>query len=473
MSREIATLSDGTTIRYIPEVIGEGAEKLVYFTDDRSSVVCLYKKPGDDATMRRRRLEKILGEFNPTIGDRSASYWKELFCWPIGIVEKPSLGILCRAYPKNYFFSSGPLKGKEKQGLWYFGKKASRQLDPSEKGTWGDFFAGCIVLARAVGRLHKAGLAHSDLSYKNILIDPVPRGQAIVIDIDTLVVPRLFPPKVLGTKGYIAPEVMETMHLPIDDPNRKLPRIHTDRHALPTLIYQYLLCRHPLEGPKVHSKDPDEDELLSQGKGALFIENPSDKSNRPNDVKVPFTILGKQLSDLFLQAFVAGLHNPDKRPNATTWEGALLKTWDMIIPCPNANCTHKSFVLSDPGNVRCPFCGAKPKGMIPVLNLRKESRPGQWQPDGELVIHPKAGLRIWHVYDNVQPGPDVDRTRQAYFAFHNGNWIMINEKLQNLISAAGNPVPPGKAVVLTDGAQIRLAQEEHGRTVEVNVIKLS
>lgn len=36
--------------------------------------------------------------------------------------------------------------------------------------------------------MHAAGLAHSDLSYKNVLIDPV-TGSACVIDVDGLVVP--------------------------------------------------------------------------------------------------------------------------------------------------------------------------------------------------------------------------------------------------------------------------------------------
>jgi len=62
LSIAIATLSDGTSIRYIPEVIGEGAEKTVYFTEDRSSVICLYKKPKDDSALRRKRLDAISGE---------------------------------------------------------------------------------------------------------------------------------------------------------------------------------------------------------------------------------------------------------------------------------------------------------------------------------------------------------------------------------------------------------------------------
>jgi hypothetical protein len=469
---EIAALTDGTTIKYIPEVIGEGAEKTVYFSEDRSSVICLYKKPKDDPTLRRKRLDAILGRFNPTVGDKSAAYWKELFCWPTGIVEKPGIGIVCPSYPNNYLFTAGALKGKEKQGLWYFGKKASMLLDPSEKGTWRGFFAGCIVLARAVGRMHRAGLAHSDLSYKNVLLDPVIRRSAIVIDIDALVVPGIFAPRVLGTKGYIAPEVMETVDLPFEDPRRKLPSIHTDRHALPTLIYQYLLRRHPLEGPKMHSRDPDEDEQLSQGKGALFIENPLDKSNRPNDIKVPFTVLGQQLTDLFLKAFVDGLHDPDKRPTATQWESALLKTWDKIIPCSNPTCRQKFFVLSDFCNVRCPFCGTKPEGTIPVLTLYKEAHTGEWLPDGELVVHPKTALCLWHVYDNVQPGPDVDKTVQAYFAFKNGKWLIVNQKLTSMVSPGGNNVPSGKAAGLTDGAQIRLSREPHGRIAEVKLIRV-
>ena len=472
MSIAIATLSDGTSIRYIPEIIGEGAEKAVYFTEDRLSVICLYKKPKDDSVLRRKRLDAILGRFNPTIGDKNASYWKELFCWPTGIVEKPSIGIVCPSYPKHYFFTAGALKGKEKQGLWYFGKKASKLLDPSEKGTWRDFFSGCILLARAVGRMHRAGLAHSDLSYKNVLLDPVIRRSSIIIDIDALVVPGIFTPRVLGTKGYIAPEVMETMNLPFEDPGRKLPCIHTDRHALPTLIYQYLLCRHPLEGPKIHSKDPDEDEQLSQGKKALFIENPHDKSNRPNEIKIPFTILGEQLSDLFLKAFVDGLHDPDKRPTATQWESALLKTWDRIIPCSNIGCTHKYFVLSDTHNVRCPFCGTKPARPIPILSLYKETRPGQWQPDGEIVVHSKTALCLWHIYDNIQPGPGVDKTIQAYCAFKDGRWLLINQKLTSLISPGGNNVPPDKAAALNDGSQIRLSREPHGRMAEVKLIKV-
>lgn len=95
--------------------------------------------------------------------------------------------------------------------------------------------------------MHAAGLAHSDLSYKNVLIDPVSKSAAI-IDIDGLVVPGLYPPDVIGTADFIAPEVVSTKSLSVKDPNRNLPNRLTDLHALAVLIYMYLLYRHPLRG---------------------------------------------------------------------------------------------------------------------------------------------------------------------------------------------------------------------------------
>lgn len=83
--------------------------------------------------------------------------------------------------------------------------------------------------------MHAAGLCHSDLSYKNVLIDPE-MGHACIIDVDGLVVPGKYPPDVVGTPDFIAPEVVKTSHLSKEDPNRVLPSITTDRHALSVLI---------------------------------------------------------------------------------------------------------------------------------------------------------------------------------------------------------------------------------------------
>jgi serine/threonine protein kinase len=479
-----ATCKDGRPVEFVlVDDPPAGGMKKTYFSPDRSYVVQFFhdQTAGEDP-QRLARLDFILGKYNPTIPEAeggargvtkaSAEYFKRLFCWPTGIVVQPQIGIVAPTYPGNFFFDKEPLKGIEKQGGWFIKPKPRSLLPNEERGTLVSYLQLCILMARAVRRLHAAGLAHSDLSCTNILVDPS-RGQCVVIDIDSLVVPRLFPPDVAGTPGYIAPEVLSTMPLDLRDPLRILPSSRTDQHALPVLIYEYLLLRHPLDGPKINSGvSTEEDQNLSMGAKALFVENPNDTSNRPPDLDIPCSELGPHLQNLFMKAFVNGLHSPDERPSASDWEYALVKTFNMLYPCANPACSRKWFVLYDQNNVRCPFCQTKPTGTIPIFRLRKESRPGQWLLDSQVVVYNGFYLFKWHCFDDVFPGEEADRTPQAYCQFHQGQWILVNQHLNSLTSATGNRVAPGQYTALQDGAQIRLSQEPHGRIAEVQMIQL-
>jgi len=112
-----AITHDGRTIEYLPDLIGEGGEKKVYFTSDKSSVIAFFKDLKDANDPERfNRLLSILGKFNPTLDPRTGEYWKNLFCWPTGIVTKPQLGVIALAYPSNFFFKDA--KG-EKSGKWF------------------------------------------------------------------------------------------------------------------------------------------------------------------------------------------------------------------------------------------------------------------------------------------------------------------------------------------------------------------
>lgn len=483
-----ATLRGGQTIEFLSEMIGDGAMKEVYLTKDRQSVVCFYKdlRAGKDP-LRKQRLEAILGKYNPTVvkanggsapNDVEAAHFRSLFCWPMAIIEQPRYGFVAPKYPANYFFQSGPpdlIRGREKNGMRFIGAKNRKLLEryaPEELGPWVHYFSFCIQMARAVNRLHMAGLAHSDLSPNNVLVDPL-EGRSIVIDIDSLVVPGLFPPDVVGTKGYIAPEVLSSLHLPLKDKQRYHPSTLTDLHALAVLIYQYLLRRHPLEGRKIpNANTPEEQDLLTYGSQAVFCEHPTDASNRPDDASfVPCSSLGPKLSELFTRAFVNGLKDPRQRPAAREWLTALIRTWDLLIPCPNPACSHRRFVVNPETPVKCPFCGARPKGTVPVIRFRKEGRPGQWLADGQLVVHHYVSLFRWHAFDNEFPGPSADKTPLAYCVWHEGKWLLINQNLPSLTSPRGNLVPACQAVELKHGAQFRLSKEPHGRIAEIQIIQ--
>jgi hypothetical protein len=485
MSTETARLKDGRSVKFVPEPIGDGAMKEVFFTEDRSSVVCFYKDPAAaNDTVRMRRLDAILGRFNPTVlrdaggaayVPTEAAYFQNLFCWPTGIVTSPRFGILTPAFPSNYFFASGPdfIRGREKNGMRFIGRKNRRLLEehaPAELGDWRNYLALCIRLARAVTRLHMTGLAHSDLSPNNALVDPT-TGTSCVIDIDSLVVPGVFPPDVMGTKGYIAPEVLKTIHLPADSPSRKHPDVRTDQHALAVLVYQYLLRRHPLEGRRIPpARTAEEQDLLSFGEQALFCEHPQDDSNRPLEPNfVPCTSLGNYLKDLFYRAFTKGLHLSEERPAATEWQGGLLKTWDLLRPCDNKCCPAGWFVVTDARRATCPFCKAKPKGRTPILRLCREVGSDLLVPERDLVVYHNLQIFKWHAYDIGLPGPETDHTPQAYCVFHEGRWLLVNQALDTLTSPGGNRVGPGHAIDLADGARFRFSNRPGGRVAEVSL----
>jgi serine/threonine protein kinase len=484
---ETATLRDGRTVQFNPDMIGDGAMKEVYFTADRSSVLCFYKDPkASTDPVRVKRLDKILGPNNPTLprsqggaagSDAEAAFYRDLYCWPTAIVTKPRFGIMAPTYPAHFFFQSGPdfIKGKEKNGMRFIGRRNRALLlkfAPDELGDFRRYLALCIQMGRAVARLHNAGLAHSDLSPNNVLADPT-RGTSIVIDVDSLVVEGLYPPDVAGTKGYIAPEVLSTLHLPVTDPQRKHANPRTDLHALAVLAYQYLLLRHPLDGRRVpNAQSAEEQELLSYGKEALFCEHPTSTANRPEETPyVPCSGLGPAVADLMQRAFVAGLHAPNDRPSALEWVRGLVKTWDLLLPCAARTCAAKWFVLADvKAPPRCPFCGTRPPGTVPLLRLRRERAPGQWLVDSQVAVYHNLSLFKWHVLTDVLPGIEADRTPQAYCVLHQGQWLLINQHLDALTSAAGNPVPAGQALVLRSGETFRLAAGPNGRSVEVEML---
>jgi len=486
---------DGQPVEFIDDIIGSGAMKDVHFSPDRSYVIAFYKSRPD--AQGKDRLQMITGKYRQSIFEQAGGeYWRGLFRWPSAIVEhEGKLGIVVPTYQKHFFFEHGSknndflgIRGREKEGKWFASaNNQNRFLDPKERGHWLNYLRIGIQISRAVRRMHAAGLAHSDLSYKNVLVDPV-NGNASVIDVDGLVVPGRYPPDVVGTPDFIAPEVVTTSHLDKADPQRSLPSIGTDRHALAVLIYMYLFYRHPLRGRKVHDLDDEQrDEALSMGIGALFVEHPSDASNRINIAQVkpselpwadtarlPYTLSGPYLTPLFTQAFVHALHKSAARPTADDWETALVKTVDLVQPCMNTACEQKWYVFDNSTRPACPFCRAPHRGQVPVLNLYSARKEGNFRPDNHrLMVWTGQSLFPWHTNRLIAPNERLtedQRRRVGYFVLHGGGWWLVNEGLPELMDVASKAlVPVGEKIELKDGLQLLLSRAEGGRLVVVQM----
>ncbi|NDJ15410.1 MAG: serine/threonine protein kinase [Acidobacteriia bacterium] len=354
------------------------------------------------------------------------------------------MGIVTPAYPDNFFFTDTCGKRREKDGRWFTGEKSRSRLPPEEKGHFLNYLLVCAKMARAVRKMHNHGLAHSDLSNKNVLIDPR-NGSALLIDMDALVVPGIAPPTVLGTRGYIAPEVVA---------GKGLPQIDTDRHALAVLIYETLLLRHPIHGPKVHDTDPDVDDAMLFGEKALFVEHPTDKSNALSPAPaVPVSRLGPPLAELFYLAFVDGLHNKHKRPVADRWESAIYHTLDLLHPSPGGG---EWFVLAPEMPMKCPFTQQAIQHRVPFARFLLERKPGNVSKEKRtLTIYNGLRLMKWHTVVGCSPGEDADSTEQGYFQLHNGRWWLTNKTGISIEVINGVPVPSGSAVELKSGLKIR------------------
>jgi serine/threonine protein kinase len=479
-----------------------GGMKDVYFSPDKSYVVAFYRDQQDFNS--KERLKKIVTQYFESFFLRdtiSGNFYKELYSWPTDVVEfDKKVGIVVPCYNRNFFFKKGYatndlLKGKEKNGKWFASAKfranqSKSKLEESELGNWLSYFQVCVNISRGVKRLHSAGLAHSDLSYNNVLIDPVSKSAAI-IDIDGLVVPGLFPPDVIGTADFIAPEVLASKHLSKTDANRKLPNRLTDLHALAVLIYMYLLYRHPLRGGNYFGQmETEKEEDFLMGSKALFVEHPTDQSNKNfkreygdnlqkflpwTDLKqTPYTITGPYLKDLFDQAFIKGLHNPNERPTADAWEQALIKTNDLKLQCSNTKCDQKWFIYNNTKATSCPFCGTKYNNSIPVLDFFYQFKPNVWKPENlRFVVYNNTTLHLWHSDRNVVRNEKLtndQKIRVGYFSFYNNNWVFVNEKLTSLKDVTEDKeVPLGSMVDITDGKKLLLSKEEGGRVVIISI----
>lgn len=477
----------------------QGGVKDVYFSPKRDYVVAFFRDKQDANQIER--IKKIVTLYHENIkkGSASAYYLNDIFRWPYDAVEKNGLiGVIVPIYNSNFFFAKGyqmhnTLVGGEKVGKWFTSpsfrnKQFPFNLDKSELGDWSSYLYIALNITRGIKKMHQMGLAHSDLSYNNILVDPITKS-ASIIDLDGLVVPGMFPPEVIGTADFIAPEVLKTKHLSLTDPNRILPNQKTDLHALAILIYMYLLRRHPLRGGKIWDIDSDRDEILAMGERALFIEHPQDSLNRVNTAhlnkwdtfwgnpnKVPYTILGPYLTELMNRAFIDGLHNPLLRPMSNEWETALLKTIDILQDCSNQECSEKWFVFDNTSRPTCPFCGHSVQRNVPIIDLYSKNRDGVWKLDNHrILVSDKKTLYQWHVTKNVINNENLteqDKQAVAYFIYEEGQWVLVNQSVVGMKDVSEQvDVLTNQKVVLEHDKKILLSGEEGGRLLYITMVK--
>jgi len=239
---------------------------------------------------------------------------------------------------------------------WYRSKKTWMKTytdHPERKGNFKGRVEAAICITAAARYLNRIGYAHADFSDKNVFVNPV-AGKAALIDLDGLIVPNFIHGEVLGTSGYMAPELVTR--------EQKLPDQYTDRHALAVVLYEFLLMGHPLRGGRpAMSDDSNQDDELMFGSHALYREHSTDHSNYPKVSYMSAKTLGQEMAALFRRSFESALafQTQKGRPHPSEYESALKHLRDDLVACSNANCFWGYFPSQDGTLEKCPACGAK------------------------------------------------------------------------------------------------------------------
>ena len=466
----LVTLTTGLTEHYDDEPFSQGGQGTLHLSRDGRWVIKLYHQ-GDQR--RIPGLNKIIDDLNVTKSDPSVA---SLFAWPDAIVRAPRLGI--RMPNVNQQIEHKPL-------TWWILPKALKHLPPDMRGTWLDRIYVAVNMARIAWQLHAYGLCHSDFSGDNFLAN-VARHHTVLIDLDSLVVPGVLLPEMLGTGDYMAPEIVSGRLKPAGkgagkDDGAK-PSIYTDLHSLAVLIYQLLLMRHPLKGPKKYADDAETDDLLALGPRALYIENADDPSNRPVGPFNGSWLLGEEVETLMHRAFTVGLRNPTQRPLAAEWGDALIRMIEQTVPCANPACEGKVFVLLRDRPAVCPWCGTKvPRpAQVPVLRMYDGAgQAGHFQPGrGRLVGWQQRTLHRWHVqagYSERSAVTAEDRRPVAEFQFDQNKWLLTNLAIPELrVAMPGGVrrVAIDDMIALENGQQLILGADGQGKVTRLALVTM-
>ena len=191
--------------------------------------------------------------------------------------------------------------------------------------------------------------------------------------------------------------------------------------------------------------------------------------------RIPYTVCGPYLKELFDKAFITGLHDPALRPTADEWEQALIKTADLMQPCQNKDCDQQWFVFDNTTRPCCPFCNTPYQGQLPFLNLYWSRKAGSFTPENHrLMVYHNQYLYQWHVNRNIYPNErltDLEKKPVGYFVFHQNRWQLVNQAMTLLRDLTeGKDIPVNSMVELTDNKQLLLSSEEGGRLIVVQLV---
>ena len=233
-------------------------------------------------------------------------------------------------------------------------------------------------LFSALREIHLSGLIFTDLSPNNIMVHSK-QNQIVFIDTDNTRRRSDMYEGVLGTPGYMAPEVYRK-------PDTKLARAYnidpnllsrcgrlsteTDIFSAAVIAFQLLTLQHPFIGDGIEEGTPEEEEAALEIKTDFIFKTGTTNTSSYGLTSKYEEITTKEIRALFERTFVDGKDNPVLRPTAEEFLEAFQNALDLIVSCPHCGFSRLYNVNQQNS---CINCGADfdHKALIVIYNVFK------------------------------------------------------------------------------------------------------
>ncbi len=420
--QEIRLPSSGRIAR-IDRFIGEGGQGTVFEVslDDGTEPVALkWYFPSTGTVQQREAIDRLVERRAPNSS----------FLWPTEVVDVEGVdafGYLMPLRPTEYVTLASLLKGR-------------LEVRSAIRTTL------CRELAHSFLNLHSQGLCYRDISFANIFLDPG-TGRVLICDNDNVAIDDGSPSPVLGTRKFMAPEIVR---------GESEPNTVTDLWSLSVLLFYILVVGHPLLGRREleYPSWDEQAEVEMFGREPVFVFHPTDDRNRPDPdhhgaMRANWLTLTTEVRDLFTKTFTAGVFDGNSRVRESIWQRAMARLEDSIMLC--SRCGTENFYDPRVDDRLCWAC-VRPPGSPMKLSFDD----GRW-----VVINDTT--RLWHHHVSRIPSYDFE-TPVAEIVRHPEKRVWGLKNLSDRSWHATSPdsdeveVHPGRTFGLIPGTVFRFPE---------------
>lgn len=320
----IVSLVGGGTATIIKE-LGRGGQGIVYLVEvcGEKKALKWYLNAPDDKFYRN--LDQNVASGAPS----------DAFLWPEYLTEKQhgSYGYIMKLRPQNYY----------EFGNFLLAKVSFKSFTA--------MLSAAMKICDGFMMLHRFGYSYQDLNDGNFFIDPQ-TGDVLICDNDN-VMPQGEKSGIMGKARYMAPEIVAG----------GIPDKYSDRFSLSVILFMLFYANHPFEGAKVVACPcmTEAFEKKFYGSEALFIYDPTDKSNLPvrgihQNVIRRWPVFPQMLRDAFIEEFSKEkLQDPSTRMIEQNWKKIISSVRDSLVVC--QHCAEETFVNVSDSTDKCMNCG--------------------------------------------------------------------------------------------------------------------